>query len=142
MKRWIATRRAEWPDSLSGEIQTAQPDPAALGIENALRKGDPNFRKLVLADPTSVNRKGLRGDTPMHYAALYGTADDVQFLLDHGADPNVANDAGAAPLMYSVNNLEKTRLLLEHKANPNAHTSARPHRAVLGCHAIQIQGGS
>jgi ankyrin repeat protein len=52
--------------------------------------------------------------------ALWGTAASVKTLLEQGADPNVRNEAGATPLMWAVNDLEKARLLLDHHANVNA----------------------
>ena len=41
-------------------------------------------------------------------------------LLEHGADPKIANDEGATALMWAIDDVEKTRLLLEHDADPNA----------------------
>jgi ankyrin repeat protein len=57
------------------------------------------------------------------YAALYGDADSVRLLLNHGADPNIRNDAGATTLMWAVEDPEKTRLLLRHGANVNARSA-------------------
>jgi ankyrin repeat protein len=58
-------------------------------------------------------------------AALYGDAALVKELLDAGADPNVTNDAGATPLMWAVDDLAKTRLLVERGANINASSAHR-----------------
>jgi hypothetical protein len=42
--------------------------------------------------------------------------------LEGGVDPNVSNDVKATALMYAVDSTEKTRLLLDHGANPNVQS--------------------
>ena len=69
-------------------------------------------------------------------AALYGDAALVRELLDAGADPNIANDAGATALMWAVDDLEKTRALVEHGADVNA-ISANRRRAILAACTIR-----
>ena len=56
------------------------------------------------------------------YAVLYRDAATLKQLLKQGADPNKANDANATALMWAANDLEKTRLLLDHGANVNARS--------------------
>jgi ankyrin repeat protein len=56
------------------------------------------------------------------YAALYGDADSVRFLLDRGADPNARNDAKATALMFATDDAAKTRLLLNRGADANARS--------------------
>src|SRR5262249_61898626 len=68
-------------------------------------------------------RRGLGGSTPLLYAALYGDADSVRLLLNHDADPNIRNDAGATALMWAVEDPEKIRLLMGHGANVNARSA-------------------
>ena len=53
------------------------------------------------------------------YAALYGDVDAVRRLLEAGANPNAASDAGSTALMQAIHDLDKTRLLLDAGANPN-----------------------
>jgi ankyrin repeat protein len=55
-------------------------------------------------------------------AALYGDASLVKTLLDQGADPNAANDAGVTPLMWSALDLEKTRSLADAGADVKARS--------------------
>src|SRR5262249_58944027 len=66
---------------------------------------------------------GPGGSTPLMYAALYGDADSVRLLLNHGADPNIRNDAGATVLMWAVEDPEKIRLLMRHGASVNARSA-------------------
>jgi ankyrin repeat protein len=46
----------------------------------------------------------------------------VQRLLDAGADPNARNGAGATALMWAVDDLDMTRLLLEYGADVTGHS--------------------
>ncbi|MDD5542598.1 MAG: ankyrin repeat domain-containing protein [Acidobacteriia bacterium] len=120
IKDWI-DQGAEWPDDVSGETPPTPPDPAAVRMMDAIRKGDTiSFRKILHENPRAVNLKGLGGSTPLMYAVLYGQANDVRALLEAGANPNIPNDAGATALMWAVDNINKTRLLLDHGADVNA----------------------
>jgi ankyrin repeat protein len=118
IKNWI-DQGAEWPDSLSGEIVTVQPDAVAARIMQALRNADAAFRKLLQQNPGSINSKGRAGWTPLMYAALYGDAESVRLLLDKGANANTQNDGGGTALMYAIDDEKKVQALLDHGADPN-----------------------
>jgi ankyrin repeat protein len=123
VKTWI-DQGAEWPDDLSGESPVSPVDPKAGRLMETLRNGDRQaFRKMLRQDPKATNRRGPGGSTPLMYAALYGDADSVRLLLNHGADPNIRNDAGATALMWAVEDPETIRLLLRHGANVNARSA-------------------
>jgi len=57
------------------------------------------------------------------YAVIYSPAPSLAELIQKGADPNRQNDAGATPLMWAVTDLEKTRILLDHRADVNARSA-------------------
>ena len=123
VKAWI-DQGAEWPDDLSGETPVSPADPKAGRLMEALRSGDRHaFRKMLRQDSTATNRRGPGGSTPLMYAALYGDADSVRLLLNHGADPNIRNDAGATALMWAVEDPEKIRLLLRHGAKVDVRSA-------------------
>jgi ankyrin repeat protein len=120
IKAWI-DQGAEWPDELAGASPTQSPHPKAAPLLQALRAGDHTTLKgLIRADPQAVNLRGFGGTTPLMQAVLYGTQETVRFLLEQGADPNLRNEAGATALMWAVDDLDKTRLLLQHRAEVNA----------------------
>ena len=130
IKRWI-DQGAEWPDSASGETPAAPLDEPAVRAFDALRVGNrAEFLAAVRGHLKLSRLRGPGGATPLMAAALYGDAALVRELLDAGADPNVANDAGATALMWAVDDVEKTRLLVEHGANIHA-TSANRRTAIL-----------
>jgi ankyrin repeat protein len=91
---------------------------------DALRRGDhAGFEKLLKENSKSAKGRGAGGVTPLMYAALYGDTRALVELLDHGADPNTKNDAGATALLWAVDDAESTRILLEHGAEPNARSA-------------------
>ncbi|HMB94870.1 MAG TPA: ankyrin repeat domain-containing protein, partial [Tepidisphaeraceae bacterium] len=74
--------------------------------------------------------------SPLHYAAAYESADQVNTLLSSGADPNVAESSGWTPLHFAValNRREITELLLARGADVNATSiqGRTPLHAALG----------
>src|SRR5215467_9816016 len=52
---------------------------------------------------SDVRQKDKRGGTPLHYAAAFGSLETLRSLLEKGADVDMANDFGATPLMFAVN---------------------------------------
>jgi len=77
---------------------------------------------LVSGNSELVNAQNPSGMTPLHLAAWEGHAAVTEFLLQHGADPNVAEANGNTPLHFaaSYGYTEIARLLLEHGAQVNA----------------------
>ena len=120
IKDWI-DQGAEWPDELSGDPPAAVPDPVAVAMIEAIRHADnPALTKLLRDRRAAVNGKAGDGSTPLLYAAMYGDAKGVRRLLDRGANPNIANDAGATPLMLALDDEGITTLLLDRGADVNA----------------------
>lgn len=93
---------------------------------------------LLLRAGANPSARDSHGSAPLHDAALYGAADRVVLLLEHGAevdapwgDPeNLSAPAGQTPLMVACGAFlglpvlgspaECVRQLLAHGANPNA----------------------
>jgi ankyrin repeat protein len=122
IRTWI-DQGADWPDALSGDKPLPPPDPRALALIAPLQSGDTKtFQNALKKDPEAIHRKGPGGATPLHFAALHGNREAAAQLLAQSANPNAANDAGATPLHWALDDLEITRLLLANKANPTAKT--------------------
>src|SRR5262249_33732430 len=119
IKAWI-DQGAEWPDALAGDAPVVPPDPAAVELIAAIKKGDRSrFSATRNANPAASQRKGMGGVTPLMPAALDGDVAQLQHLSDAGADPNATNDAGATALMWAVSAPKKIELLLTHGAKPD-----------------------
>jgi ankyrin repeat protein len=69
----------------------------------AARDGRLNAARALLVAGADVNQRSA-GDnsTPLVMAIINGHFDIAQFLLDHGADPNAANQDGLAPLYATI----------------------------------------
>ena len=63
-----------------------------------------------------------RGNTPLQYAAGFGTVEAMRLLLDAGAEVNARNGFEATPLIWAAGNVPKARLLIERGADVNAKT--------------------
>jgi ankyrin repeat protein len=80
---------------------------------------DNQVAALKGADLTVRDR---RGNTPLLYAASFGSVEAVRALVAAGADVNARNAFDLTPLIGSASNLEKVRILVEHGADVNAKT--------------------
>ncbi|NIP94383.1 MAG: hypothetical protein GWO24_13430, partial [Akkermansiaceae bacterium] len=78
----------------------------------------------LMREGTPVNLRAADGTTPLMIAALHGSPESLGLLLEKGADPNLANDAGCTALLWAVADPEKVRLLLSRGANVNARSGA------------------
>ena len=70
--------------------------------------------------PKRNPREGMDeyGRSPLHYAALHGNLDEVKSLIANGADINMQDDGGMAPLQFAVQ--EKRQSVIEHLLSLNA----------------------
>ena len=73
---------------------------------------------------SSVNVSDNEGNSALHLAARYNSADAVRILLEHGADVNATNNNDETPLIVAIQPnrdiLEIIRTLLEYNADVNA----------------------
>ena len=63
-----------------------------LPLHNAV--GNIDVVKLLVSSTTGVNRQTQQGETPLYIAVDRGITDCALMLLEHGADPNIANKDG------------------------------------------------
>jgi ankyrin repeat protein len=69
---------------------------------NARTREFPHERRYLVAVVGSVAWVDLTGQTPFLRAAAAGDLRVMRLLLEHGADPNLATDAGTTPLMVAA----------------------------------------
>ena len=136
VKAWI-DQGAEWPDALAGVTATFQIDGEAERLIALIRDSDRAAADRVLrSNPAVVRLRGAGGSTPLMFAALYGDAGLVKQLLAAGADPNMANAAGATALMWALPDVEKLRLLLDAGADVNAHSEENRTALVIAAGTV------
>src|SRR5262245_1712481 len=83
------------------------------------------IREMVSADPTSINLLDQAGNTPLHFAVINNYLPLMDWLNDHGADPNYRGRYGDRPLHTAVISDRTadgrvTRILLQMGADVNA----------------------
>ena len=113
IKAWIEGG-AQWPAELANEINRTPADPRAVRIAEALRIGQP-----VQITSALVNARGPEGSTPLMFAALYGTADQLKDMLARGGDANQHNDAGVTALLWATPDVAKMQVLMQSGADVN-----------------------
>ncbi len=123
LRAWI-DQGAEWDVEISsGPARKVNLN--AKKLFDALRDGDmAGAQERLDQEPGLIDASDADGSTPLMYAVLYLGPEEVKTLLERGADPNVANDAGATALIWGVDSLEKVRILLETGAEVDAKTAA------------------
>lgn len=85
----------------------------------AIRANDLVALRQLASTSAAANLENNLRSRPLHYAAIYGSAEAVRILLEAGADPNARNQQEATPLIYAAWNLAKTRLLVDKGAQVN-----------------------
>lgn len=73
---------------------------------------DPNARTIAGSETDGFMRDVRnKGETPLHRAAAYGSAEIVGLLLEHGADREARDAAGDSPLSWASAHLRPGRIL-------------------------------
>jgi ankyrin repeat protein len=94
--------------------------PSANELFDALKDGKAAHVRRVVEAGAPLNATDAYGSSPLMYAVLYLDVELVRLLLEGGADPNHANEAGATALMWAIPDEAKVRLLLKKGARVNA----------------------
>jgi ankyrin repeat protein len=95
---------------------TAQAPPS--GLFASIRSGSSAAVQQQLSAGASPNDT-LDGYSALMAATLCGTAQQMQLLIDHGANVNYENAQHITALWLAVPDRQKTALLLDHAADPN-----------------------
>jgi uncharacterized protein len=132
-------------------------------LHYAARQGALDAVRALASSPVlDVNRKDPDGLTPLLYATLNGHFDTAAFLLERGADPNLADSYGRTVLFAAIDSsrpdreprpsprrvdrftpLTLARLALDKGAAIDPRISGRiPNRCALGCQAPAGEGAT
>jgi ankyrin repeat protein len=66
------------------------------------RYGNVQEAEVLIKNGVDINKKGLKGATPLMDAVSYGNAPMVEFLLSKGADVFAYDNSGYMALSYAV----------------------------------------
>lgn len=94
-------------------------------LERAIRDGNQLAVRRVLASGASAYRRTPSGSTPLAVACSLAHRAVAGLLIEHGADPNVADERGFTPLHWAAfkNAPELVELLVARHAEVNARSS-------------------
>jgi ankyrin repeat protein len=73
----------------------------------------------TLTKDHGLNDKDAEGQTPLMFAAAFGSLDAMKLLIANGADAKAVSEAGVTALHLAVGDVRKVRLLLENGADVN-----------------------
>jgi len=123
----------------TAEIESPAPGPAAANpadrdernetsdgsemapLLKAAAQGKFDIVKKLAGSGADVNAKTSTGDTALHYMALYGYGDIIEFLISKGADPEVLNYEKHTPLfLAALRNRREAIAVLEKHAKVKA----------------------
>ena len=121
-----ATRRVLSFLAVAGLVTVAgeaQPSSATAGQDliDAVRSGDTEAARDLVAQGADVNATQPDGATALHWAAYHDDPDTAARLLRAGANANATNELGATPLWLACTNGSAAMVghLLENGADPN-----------------------
>lgn len=89
-------------------------------IFDAIENNDlKKVKELTVKDDSVLNFKDNEGNTPLHYAAIFGLGTIVEFLLTNGANIDAVNIQLNTPLYEAINNShdEVSKLLINRGAD-------------------------
>ena len=143
IRRWIDAG-AEWPDALANESAPPPLDADAVEFVNRLRvAGRPEelraLRNEFEHNPNLLNARGPGGATPLMFIALYGDAQLLDAALTAGGDARAHNDAGVSALHWAIDDVAKSRLLLDRGAPADAASGIGRTPLTL---AAELPGGA
>lgn len=84
----------------------------------ALRNDDLATLRVLVKD-NGANAKDARGQTPLMFAAAFGSLETMKLLISSGADAKAESEAGITALHWCIDDLAKVRLLLDQGADVN-----------------------
>lgn len=102
-----------------------------------IESGDATAVRLFLVAGMSPDTISDRSLSPLPKAALFGRADIVRLLLEHGADVNAKGDDGSTALTIAIQNdghIEIVNALLDRGADPNARLRDGRTALILAAH--------
>ncbi len=99
----------------------------------AITNNDTAIVSSLLKNGADISVVDDDSDNVLMYAAMYSTAACMKQLLQKGADPNAKNKLGETAILWCSHDLEKTKILLEYKADVNIRTSTGNTAFLAAC---------
>lgn len=98
---------------------SAQTSPASDRFYQSIRQDDLAALRALVHE-AGANARDAQGQTPLMFAAAFGSAEAVRFLIGSGADVRAASSSGVTALHWGASDVTKARMLLHANADVNA----------------------
>jgi cytochrome c len=117
---------------------------AAGPLSDAVKAGDIDQVKLLIAHGEDVNQAEYPGGTPLHQAAFWGTAEMAELLIAEGAEVNTVSSVLGTPLKTAASkgNEAVAAVLIAHGADleaTGADATTPLHAAAEGGYASIVE---
>lgn len=116
-----------------GAVVNARTRAGLTALSVAVIRGYEDIALLLIEKGASLDARDKSGDrdnqhpgnSPVHYAAIYGRKRVLHAMLDRGVSPNLRDRNGRTLLMLAAENghHDTVRMLLERGADPNARSA-------------------
>jgi ankyrin repeat protein len=105
----------------------------SASLIEAIRNNNSEVVKSFLSRGADLNAYDDDSDNVLINAAIYASVECMQLLLQHKANPNLANKYGHTPLMLCTNDMDKMKLLLSYGADINATAKSGNTALLITC---------
>ncbi|KDQ16232.1 hypothetical protein BOTBODRAFT_257835 [Botryobasidium botryosum FD-172 SS1] len=102
---FLLVRGGEDPNAVAADDNADRPLHWAVEAPPPRAEGDLHVIEALVNIGADVDAVGAANATPLHRAALLGSASAAHALLSLGADPNARDEQGRTPLHYAVESL-------------------------------------
>ncbi|MCS7272885.1 MAG: ankyrin repeat domain-containing protein [Fimbriimonadales bacterium] len=116
-----------------GAVVNARTKSGLTALSLAVIRGYDDIALLLIEKGASLDARDRSGDrenrypgnSPVHYAAIYGRTRVLKAMLKRGVSPNLRDRNGRTLLMLAAENghVDTVRLLLQHGADPSARSA-------------------